>query len=112
MRACRGTQRKRERRILFSAAFFACLVVKIGGIPFRSYSVRSTREPLKLPQKVAKSTEILRISVLFMVEISGIEPLTVSALRAETPPAAATIEMQEVSGSPVSCQAKKTATFR
>ena len=30
----------------------------------------------KVPKKVQKSTEILRISVLFMVEISGIEPLT------------------------------------
>ncbi|MBQ6974035.1 MAG: hypothetical protein IJQ17_04340 [Oscillospiraceae bacterium] len=66
----------------------------------------------RTPKKVQKSTEIRRISVLFMVEISGIEPLTVSALRAETPPAAATIEMQEVSGSAVSCQAKETATFR
>lgn len=30
----------------------------------------------RTPKKVQKSTEILRISVLFMVEISGIEPLT------------------------------------
>ena len=30
----------------------------------------------KALQKVQKSTEIHRISVLFMVEISGIEPLT------------------------------------